>query len=190
MGSGGRVRLLELGGGTNPHPRAAVVLDSRHPVGSPAQDISTEAWRTDAGTIPGASVEAIYASHVLEHIAKGAPILHVMSEAWRVLIPGGTFTIKLPVVGYDGRLVADWRVYADPTHVSFWWFPESLMYFCEGVGEGFDLAGPRFAPLGPWYDPQDAYETVDAVGGPDQRSESWWSVGQGWEGLACLVKPA
>jgi hypothetical protein len=183
------VRLLELGGGTNPHPLADAVLDSLHPANAPTQDIGAQMWRTDTGRIPAGSVEAIYASHVLEHIAKGAPILHVMAEAWRVLVPGGTFTIKVPVVGYDGRLVADWRVYADPTHVSLWWFPEGLLYFCEGVGEGFELPGRRFAPLGPWYAPQDAYETVDAVGTADQSSESFWSVGDGWEGLAALKKP-
>lgn len=184
------MRLLELGGGTNPHPLADAVLDSLHPANAPHQDIGAGArWRTDAGPIPTGSVESIYASHVLEHIAKGGPILHVMSEAWRVLTPGGTFTIKVPLVGYDGRMVADWRPYADPTHVSLWWLPESLKYFCEGVGEGFDLPGPRFAPLGPWYAPKDAYETVDAVGTPDQSWESFWSVGDGWEGLCQLVRP-
>ena len=106
------MRLVELGGGANPHSRAEVVLDLRHPLNAPRQDIGADTWCDNHGPIPDNSVEAIYASHVLEHVDKGAPILHVMAEAWRVLVPGGTFTIKVPAAGYDGRLVADWRVYA------------------------------------------------------------------------------
>lgn len=178
------MRLLELGGGKHPHPLALASLDiaNTKPV-----DIGADIWPIDDG-----SVDAIYASHVLEHVPKGAPTLHVMAEAHRVLRPGGTFTIKTPVVGWTDHngvdhLTADWRVYADPTHQQPWWMPQGLLYFCEGTDDFTEYDVPRFQPLGAWFEPQDAYETVDAVGTADHSWESWWSVGD-WEGLACLVR--
>lgn len=67
------------------------------------------------------TVEAVRASHVMEHIPAGAPRLWVMNEVHRVLAPGGTFTIIVPLIG-------TWHAIADPTHVSFW-VPESFNYF-------------------------------------------------------------
>lgn len=42
------------------------------------------------------SIEAIYASHVVEHIAHGAPLLDMLKEWHRVLAPGGTLYISVP----------------------------------------------------------------------------------------------
>lgn len=187
--------LVELGGGTNPHPRANAVIDRCHPRGAPLQDATRTPWllvRANTGVAhdcPAGSVDEVYASHCLEHIPKGQPIINLMNEAWRVLRPGGTFTIVVPLIGFtgpDGRghLVAGWQPYADPTHVQGWWFPESLLYFCAGPFKPHADYGLRvWEPLGPWVDP----ETV--TDWRDPSPESLWTVRDGWEGCARLVKP-
>ncbi len=99
--------------------------------------------------IESGSVDVVYASHFLGHIPAGQPHLDVFNEAWRVLRPSGVFEFLVPLPGWTERhpgakgrahplearwtgthrLVADPRTYADPTHVSAWWFPQSLLYF-------------------------------------------------------------
>jgi len=71
------------------------------------------------------SVEAIRASHVMEHIPAGQERIDVMNEAHRVLMPGHQFEIIVPL------MVGTWHAIADPTHVSFW-VEESFYYFCDG----------------------------------------------------------
>lgn len=68
------------------------------------------------------SIDAIRASHVMEHIPAGYDRIGVMNEAHRVLRPGGVFEIIVPL------LVGTWHAVADPTHVSFW-VKESFHYF-------------------------------------------------------------
>lgn len=62
-------------------------------------------WPFENGT-----VGLIRAHDALEHLRDP---MHTMSEAWRVLAPGGLFLTKTPST--DGR--GAWQ---DPTHVSFW----------------------------------------------------------------------
>lgn len=73
-------------------------------------------WPADDNT-----VEAIHSSHCLEHIPAGEPRLAVMNEAWRVLVPGGIFEIRVPRFPHAAAI-------ADPTHVSYW-VRESFGYF-------------------------------------------------------------
>lgn len=77
------------------------------------------------------SIEELNASHVMEHIPAGNDRLAVMNEAHRVLMPGGTFTIVVPIM--DGT----WPAIADPTHVSFW-VPESFKYFDHTLSASAD----------------------------------------------------
>ena len=49
----------------------------------------------DLSGITAASVEEIYASHVLEHVGQGA-MLRVLSEIFRILKPGGRFMVSVP----------------------------------------------------------------------------------------------
>lgn len=68
------------------------------------------------------TVDAVRASHVLEHVPAGAARLWFFNEVHRVLKPGGTFQVIVPM------LTGTWHAIADPTHVSFW-VPESFGYF-------------------------------------------------------------
>lgn len=180
--------LVELGGGTRPHRNATFIIDLHHPLNSPAADASKTPWlvygQGGVEAIPNDSVDEVYSSHFMEHIHRGEPLLNVMNEAWRVLKPGGTFTMVVPLVGYTlndgtGHLVSGWQPYADPTHVNFWWFPEALLYFCEGPFKPNANYGIRcWSALGPYL--EDADENTPGT---------WWSIRSGWEGLARLEKP-
>lgn len=113
---------IEIGGGTLA-PAGWENLDPVH---------GTPGWMQRAQQVPwpaaDGSVDAIRASHVMEHIPKldGARI-DVMNEAHRVLRPGGVFEIIVPVFRTDGRHLT-WEPVADPTHVSDWCW-ESFHYF-------------------------------------------------------------
>lgn len=52
--------------------------------------------------------------------------IHVMNEAWRVLVPGGVFDIEVPTT--DGR--GAWQ---DPQHRSYW-NANSFTYYTVGEG--------------------------------------------------------
>ncbi len=67
---------------------------------------------------PDASVEALRASHVLEHVRDLIPVIE---EAHRVLVPGGSFEIIVPHWDTDGA-------HQDPTHLRFF-APGSFDYF-------------------------------------------------------------
>lgn len=161
--------LLELGGGSKPHPQVTYGIDSRHAVNAPTQDATQIPWLVGTGELADGSIDKIYSSHFMEHVPKGQATLAVMNEAWRVLRPGGTFTIICPLIGYTdrgrGHLVERWEPYADPTHVQGWWFPESLLYFCE---DGIE---------------------ADADYGISKWRLKHWEVRDFWEGEAVLVKP-
>lgn len=97
--------------------------------------------------VEDASVEAAYASHVMEHIPQGQPRIDALNEVWRILKPGAPFEIIVPCVGWTDHADNDhrptrppgttgsggphhngWQAYGDPTHTSFWWYPESFWY--------------------------------------------------------------
>ncbi|MEU9323201.1 methyltransferase domain-containing protein [Streptomyces canus] len=107
---------IEIGGGTLVQP-GWVNLDSRNGVGEWQRMAQDTPWPTLDN-----SVDAIRASHVMEHIPAGQDRIDVMNEAHRVLKPGGIFEIIVPL------MVGTWHAIADPTHVSFW-VKESFHYF-------------------------------------------------------------
>jgi hypothetical protein len=202
--------MVELGGGTNPHPRADYVIDLHHPKQAPAQDATAGRWKAalrgvsydqspaDATTIPDGHVDEVFASHFLEHVPAGQPRIDVFNEAWRVLRSGGTFTMVHPLIGYtdptSGAPCSDqigWQPWADPTHVSQWWFPESLLYFCQGPFKPHASYGiSEWAPITRYLADDDASVQLGRLREsqlPD--TDSWWSVRSGWEGVARLVKP-
>lgn len=152
---------IDIGGGTIPAPDH-INLDMHHGEG---------VWRRRIQDgIPAAdnSVESVRASHVLEHIPAGDERIFVFNEVWRVLVPGGTFQTITPMFFANGALVGTWHAIADPTHVSYWAYPESFMYFCEGP----------FKPNADY-----GYKIWQAL-----REEDMELVG-GWEGRVTLRKP-
>ncbi|WP_028064676.1 methyltransferase domain-containing protein [Solirubrobacter soli] len=157
---------LEIGGGTA--PRAGYLqLDPVHGVGEMRRRVQ-EGIPLDDNV-----ADRALASHVLEHIPAGPDRITTFNEIHRVLKPGGVFEIVVPLIGYSDeewkpRPVHGWQPFADPTHVSVFWFPESLLYFCEaGYLPSADYGIRRWAPL-----ERDA-----------------WYVKDGWEGFAVLRKP-
>ena len=142
---------IDIGGGTSPAP-GCIVLDPIHGHGE---------WRRLAQDVPwpaaDASVQAVRASHVMEHIPAGPDRIAVMNEAHRVLAPGGTFEVIVPLlVCSEPGTPIHWAAVADPTHVSFW-VPESFEYL-DGRKAACADYGIRL------------WETVS------------WEVRMGWEG--------
>lgn len=70
----------------------------------------------DTWPIPDNSADNLYSAHFVEHIPHGDgfndPFFHFFDEAWRVLKPGGLFTILTP---YYTSI----RAFQDPTHQRF-----------------------------------------------------------------------
>ena len=107
---------VEIGGGTLIGP-GWINMDPNHGEGSWRRFAQETPWPTGDNT-----VDALRASHVMEHIPSGQPRIDVMNEAHRVLKPGGVFEIIVPF------MTGSWHAIADPTHVSFWCL-ESFHYF-------------------------------------------------------------
>jgi hypothetical protein len=191
--------VVDLGGGTNPHPRATHVIDLAHPRASPPQDATDTPWRIPDGDghFGDGIVSEVVCSHFMEHVPKGAPLIRLVNEVWRVLEPGGTFTAVLPLVGWTdtagaGHLVAGWQPYGDPTHVAHWWLPEGALYLCDGPYRPHaDYGLASFAPLGPYLEPAEAAVELrhQALEGGHRTHPTFWSVRDGWEGVFRLVKP-
>lgn len=155
---------LEIGGGTLAPP-GSLNVDPAHgtPPGDPRlagllrpgyEDIGLQVPAEGGIPLIDGCVERVRASHVLEHIPAGYQRIDVMNEAHRVLVPGGILDVALPVIGYEDRrtgeqrLVSNWRPYADPTHVSFWWMPHSFLYFVPETHGG--LAPNAEYGIRPW----------------------------------------
>lgn len=155
---------LEIGGGTN--RRAGYRnLDPHH------GDEGLRCLVQDGIPLPDDSVDAAYASHVFEHIPQGQPRIDALNEVHRVLRPGAPFEIIVPCVGYTDHahgghpVHAGWQAYGDPTHVSFWWYPESFWYLLDGPFKPHADYG-----LLPW-------------------QEGAMDLKDGWEAHVTLIKP-
>jgi SAM-dependent methyltransferase len=180
--------ILDLGGGSKPHPDAEIVIDLAHPLGAPRQDATAGRWRYFYGacaeSIPDGHIDKIVSSHFIEHVPHGQPLINVMNEAWRVLKPGGAFELVMPIIGYTiaGRSAMPtfgWRPFADPTHVSFWWLPEAFHYFTGQIEPDAEYGLRRWAPLGTQVPESRELATPESV----------WCVRGGWEGFVRLIKP-
>lgn len=127
---------LEIGGGLAVWP-GYTNLDPLHGVGEFRRRIQ------DGIPLADGSVEAARCSHLMEHIPAGRERIDAFNEVWRVLIPGGTFEVIVPLM-IPGR----WEPIADPTHVSFW-CEESFWYFTGKIAPAADY-GIRVWELAEW----------------------------------------
>lgn len=116
---------IEIGGGTLV-PAGAVNLDCRNGEGDWRRMAQDTPWPVADG-----AVQSIRASHILEHVPAGQERIDVFNEAHRVLAPGGTFEVVLPL------MTGSWHAIADPTHVSFW-CRESFHYFTGAFAANAD----------------------------------------------------
>ena len=112
---------VDIGGGLAP-AEGHLNLDPVHGQGEFKRRIQ------DGIPVPDGSVESARCSHLMEHIPAGADRIFVFNEVWRVLRPGGTFEVIVPLFSGDSY---GWA--ADPTHVSvfveasFWYFTGRMM---------------------------------------------------------------
>lgn len=113
---------IEIGSGHLLTP-GYTALDPIHGEGEWRRLAQDAPWPTGDNT-----VEAIRASHVMEHIPAGQPRVAVFNEAHRVLSPGGTFEIIVPLIAAHGQPIHTWHAWADYAHVSYWVLPESWLY--------------------------------------------------------------
>jgi SAM-dependent methyltransferase len=125
---------LEIGGGKAPWP-GYTNLDPIHGEGHFCRRIQDHIPLADA------TVEMARCSHLMEHIPAGRERVEAFNEVWRVLVPGGTFEVVVPLFG-------GWGAIADPTHVSFW-VRESFDYFTGKVTPAAEY-GIRFWELVAW----------------------------------------
>lgn len=170
---------VEVGGGTLCTP-GWVNVDPAHGHGP---DNKTDWYYTDprycrriqdgVPDILDGEAEVVRMSHVLEHIPAGKERIAALNEVWRILRPGGELLTVTPCVGYTdhdnggGPVYNGWQPWADPTHVSFWWYPESWLYLIDGPGSFKAHADYGLRP---------------------------WTLGEhrlvdGWEAHVTLVKP-
>lgn len=116
---------IEIGGGTLVQP-GWTNLDFRNGFGEWRRYAQDTPWPVEDG-----SVDAIRASHILEHVPAGQDRIDIFNEAHRVLKPGGIFEVILPL------FTGSWHAIADPTHVSFW-VRESFHYFTGAFAANAD----------------------------------------------------
>jgi len=131
---------LEIGGGLAGWP-GFVNLDPAHGEGEFRRRIQ------DGIPLGDGTVEEARCSHLMEHIPAGAERIDAFNEVWRVLVPGGTFEVVVPLVTLV-NLAIGWGAIADPTHVSLW-CEESFWYFTGRVAAAADY-GLRLWELAEW----------------------------------------
>ena len=79
--------------------------------------------------------EEINATDFLEHVNNDKRI-HIMTEIWRLLKPGGIFTSRTPST--DGR-----GAFMDPTHYAFWNINSFLYYISNDFRTLYNIV-PKF----------------------------------------------
>jgi SAM-dependent methyltransferase len=128
---------LDIGGGRAPAP-GHVNLDVVHGEGQFHRRVQ------DGIPLPDASVESARCSHLMEHIPSTDRIA-VFNEVRRVLRPGGTFEVVVPLA--TPNAAGRWYgAIADPTHVSLW-VEQSFWYFTGRMVANADYGIALWEPV-------------------------------------------
>jgi len=114
-------RIVDLGAGTHPDPRATETVDL-YADADHQFDLSEE-W-----PIATASVDGIVANHVVEHLEAA----HVFEQAGEALRAGGWLEITVPL-GENAR--------TDPDHTHEWTYGTPAR-FCRAESEHWDASTP------------------------------------------------
>lgn len=119
---------IDIGGGLRPR-EGFVNFDPVHGEGLFKRKLQ------DGIPVEDNSVDELFSSHTFEHIPTSDRI-SCMNECNRVLKSGGVFEIIVPIIGYTdlnnvGHYVNSCLPWADPTHVSYFWMPDSFLYFTK-----------------------------------------------------------
>lgn len=122
---------LDIGGGRAPAP-GHVNLDPIHGEGDFRRRVQ------DGIPLRDGSVESARCAHVMEHIPSTDRI-SVFNDVWRVLRPGGTFEVVVPLFPSYGAI-------ADPTHVSLW-VEQSFWYFTGRMAANADYGIRLWEPV-------------------------------------------
>jgi len=118
-------RVIDIGAGTEPDPRATETADLYDVDGVDYQFDIREEWPFGSKTVDG-----LVMSHVLEHVADQASVLQ---EAARVLVDGGWLEVTVPV-GDDA--------FADPDHESVWTWATPEIYCAQSRTRHWDADIP------------------------------------------------
>jgi SAM-dependent methyltransferase len=127
----GRPLRLNLGGGERPVP-GFFSLDC---VAATCPDILAD-LNHPLSELPDDSVEAVYARHTLEHVAR---FVELLGELHRVTRPGGTIEVVVPHFSNPYG-------YSDPTHVRFFGL-YSFYYFCAPADQPRRKVPGFYAPF-------------------------------------------
>jgi len=151
-----RETILNIGCGTVRDVR----LEARHPSAewrevrldiNPAVEPDVVASVTDMRVLTDASVDAVWCSHILEHLeAHKVPV--AMAECLRVLKPGGAAAFLVPDLQSVARMVAEDRV-GEPLYMSDLGpiYPLDVVYGygpALAAGNGFMAHRTGFTPTG------------------------------------------
>ncbi len=92
--------------------------------------------KVDARAIPYTDLEAIYASHIVEHIAI-EEVPKMLSHWYDVLTPGGYIVINVPDMEWLAKEILNGETFGEYSSEYFNSISK-LMYVIYGPGEGFD----------------------------------------------------
>jgi SAM-dependent methyltransferase len=87
-------------------------------------------------TLPSSSIDVFITAHVLEHVPEPAK---AAAELYRVLKPGGTAVVAVPILNGQTRVPTEPEFHEDntPVHWRFGWDAKDLL---EAAGFGVDIA--------------------------------------------------
>jgi predicted SAM-dependent methyltransferase len=98
--------------------------------------------------LPDNCATDVNANDFLEHVENNKRI-HIMTEIWRMLKPGGIFTSSTPDASVGQGAFQDPTHYAFWTHNSFLYYTNDAYRALYGITAKFDIVSLKVIPLNP-----------------------------------------